>query len=75
MGNTRDTEYLEAFGNRIRKLRTEKKLSQYELLDRVGIERSQIARIERGEINTTISTARLIAQGFEMSLSDFVDFD
>ena len=71
MGDTRDSEYLEAFGNRIRKLRNERGLTQLELSYRVGVERSQIARIERGEINTTVSTARLIARGFEMTLSDF----
>lgn len=74
MGKTRDIQYLQKFGDRVRKLRTTKGWSQYDLAAASGVERSKLGHIERGSTNTTLSTAKLIAEAFEMTLSELVDF-
>jgi transcriptional regulator with XRE-family HTH domain len=50
------------FGKRIRILRTEKDMSMQELADLTDIEYSQISRIERGLINTSLSNIFAIAK-------------
>ena len=49
-------------------------MSQEYLADEAGIPVSQIGRIERGEINTTISTAYLLATKLGVSINDLFDF-
>jgi transcriptional regulator with XRE-family HTH domain len=75
MGGARDSEFMIAFGNRIKRLRSEHEMSQYELADKANIERSQVARIERGTVNASLGTAKLLAIGFGITLSELVDFD
>ncbi|MBL4675683.1 MAG: helix-turn-helix transcriptional regulator [Mucilaginibacter sp.] len=48
-------------GRRIRELRISRNLSQEKLGNLAGIAVSQIGRIERGEINPTLSTLVVIA--------------
>ncbi|MBE8971343.1 helix-turn-helix transcriptional regulator [Nostocales cyanobacterium LEGE 12452] len=64
-----------AFGQHIRKLREERNLSQEELYDLAGLSKNQIGNIERGEINTTISTAYAISKAFNVPLSELFQFD
>lgn len=45
------------------------------LADLANMEYSQIARIEKGVINTTISSAYSIAKALEIPLSKLFDFD
>ncbi len=75
MGNARDSKFMIAFGNRIKKLRAKYEMSQYELADKANVECSQVARIERGTVNASLGTAKLLAQGFGITLSELVDFD
>jgi transcriptional regulator with XRE-family HTH domain len=44
----------EAFGKRLREVRKSKKLSQERLGHLIGLTVSQVGRIERGEINTSL---------------------
>ncbi len=74
MTKIRDDKYLKALGKRIRTLREEKKLSTYELSYTSNVSRSQINAIERGQINTTISTLKAIAEAFEMKVNQLLDF-
>ena len=73
MINIKDQELIRKFGQRVRLLRQEKKLSQEELAHRASIELSQVGRIERGEINTTISTANTLATALDVSLKTLFD--
>jgi predicted transcriptional regulator len=70
----RREEALIAFGNHLRKIREGKKISQEELGYRAGISQSQIYRIEKGLINTTVSTVVQIAEALEMASKELFDF-
>lgn len=56
-------------------LRHEKDLSQEELANLADIPIAQIGRIERGRINCTISTLRVIAIALNMNLSELFNFE
>ena len=75
MINVKDEALLKAFGKNLKKLREDRELSQEALANDADIPINQVGRIERGEINTTISTANAIAKALKISLSDlFSDF-
>ena len=57
-------------GLRIRKLRLKTGLTQGQLAFECGIELSQISRIERGVINTSITTVYKIAEVLEISVKE-----
>jgi transcriptional regulator with XRE-family HTH domain len=58
------------FGKRVRKLRAEKGLSQEELAFKVGIHRTYIGGIERGERNPSLKNIAAIAKALGVTLSD-----
>lgn len=70
----RDIEYIKAFGLNLKKLRTENKMPQEELANSSDIPISQIGRIERGEINTTISTVYAISKALEIDIKELFNF-
>jgi transcriptional regulator with XRE-family HTH domain len=57
-----------AFGERVRKLRKEKGISQEELSFRADLHRTYIGMIERGEKNITIVNIEKIAKALEVSI-------
>jgi transcriptional regulator with XRE-family HTH domain len=71
----RDTEFLRKFGKNLQRIRLEGKLSQEALSDIAEVPRSQIARIERGEVNPTINTIKRIADVLEVDISILFQFD
>jgi len=56
-------------GNRIRKLRHDRDLSQEQFSHICGLDRTYIAGIEQGNRNVSIVNLEKIAEGFEISLS------
>lgn len=70
----KNIHFLKTFGKRLKQLREEKGISQAQLAFEAEIQISQISRIERGLINTTISNAKLIAKVLEIPLKDLFDF-
>jgi transcriptional regulator with XRE-family HTH domain len=60
-------------GRIIRKRRKSKKLTQLELADRVGVDRSYIGHIELGERSPTISTLKKIARSLGVRWTVLVD--
>ncbi len=74
MINITDEALLKAFGKNLRKLREERGLSQEALANDADIPINQVGRIERGEINTTISTANAIAKALKIELSELFRF-
>lgn len=75
VNNIKDIEYIKLFGESLRTKRLNKNLSQESLAYASDIPISQIGRIERGEINTTISTIKAIAKALEIPVKDLFDFD
>jgi y4mF family transcriptional regulator len=59
------------FGNRVRQLRKERKLTQSKLAELIGLSTNFIGMIERGERNTTVDKIFKLAEAFNISLSEF----
>jgi transcriptional regulator with XRE-family HTH domain len=66
-----DSIQLKKIGNRLQELRLQKNLTQKELAFMVDVEISQITRIERGIINTSVLNLMKITNALEISMSDF----
>jgi Helix-turn-helix. len=71
--SVRNKEVIKSIGSRIRELRVANKLSQEELSHEADVPLSQIGRIERGEVNPTISTLYVIAVALNTDLKTLVD--
>lgn len=69
-----DQEILKKFGERVRKLRKEKGMSQEQLADAAGIERSYMGTIERGERNPTLLKVHNIAKALKVSAGQLLPF-
>ncbi|WP_370896929.1 helix-turn-helix domain-containing protein [Chryseobacterium gossypii] len=69
-----DKEFIILFGKNLRKLRESKEMSMQTLADTINIEYSQISRIERGLINTSIGTAYEIAKALEIDIKELFNF-
>ena len=65
---------MKEFGRNLKILRKEANLSQEDLANDCDISISQIGRIERGEINTTISTLFVLAKALDIETKDLFDF-
>ncbi len=75
MNNVKDIKYIKKFGENLKQIRLNKNLSQEVLAFTADILISQIGRIERGEINTTISTVKVLAEALDISVKELFDFD
>ena len=65
-----------AIAKRVSKLLQEKNMSQYRLEQLSGIQHGSMQCIMNGRNKTvTLSTVILLAKGFDMSLSEFLDDD
>ncbi len=58
-------------GRKIRQLRKERKLTQTELAARIGIQQSDLSRMEKGEYRVSLDTLFRILAEFDVSLSEF----
>ena len=66
------TRVLAAFGGAVRRLRSERGWSQEELADRVGIDRTYMGGVERGERNLGLVNIARIAAALEISLTQLM---
>jgi transcriptional regulator with XRE-family HTH domain len=64
--------FIKSVGKKLREKRLSKKLSQAMLSYDANIPKSQIGRIERGEINTTIGTLFKICNALEIDLKELI---
>lgn len=64
---------LEKFGDRIRKLRKARGLSQEELAELAGLHRNYIGGIERGERNIALLNIMRLAKALKISPSELLD--
>src|SRR6185436_5421802 len=62
---------IELVGQKIRQLRKEHKLTQVELSQRLGIQQSDLSRMEQGEYRVSLDTLFRILAEFKMSIGEF----
>ena len=74
VNNVKDIVYIKCFGENLRRIRTSKSISQEVLAYSSDVPISQIGRIERGEINTTISTVKVIAIALNIPIKELFEF-
>ncbi|WP_291910719.1 helix-turn-helix transcriptional regulator [Chitinophaga sp. CB10] len=73
-GYFRDEDFLKKFGKHLQKIRKSKGISQEELANRCDFPMSQISRIERGIINTSISHVSAIAKALGVTPDELFKF-
>jgi len=61
--------------NKIRVLRAERRWSQAELAERVGVSRNSINSIENGHFDPSLTLAFAIADAFESRIEDIFERD
>lgn len=69
-----DLEILKLFGQNLRKLRKSKGFTQAMLANDISVEISQISRIERGTINTSLLMILKISEALKIEPSQLIQF-
>jgi len=69
----KNEEGVKAFGKKLRDIRKQKGVSQEALSYATDLHLSQIGRIERGEVSTSISFIYLFAKVLQVHPKDFFD--
>ncbi|MFN2443132.1 MAG: helix-turn-helix domain-containing protein [Thermoanaerobaculia bacterium] len=64
---------VELVGRKIRQLRRQRKLTQTELADRIGIHQSDLSRMEQGEYKVGLDTLLRVLQTFNISIGEFFE--
>jgi transcriptional regulator with XRE-family HTH domain len=67
-------EFCKALGTQVRKLRQREGISMRKLALQADMEYSQLSKIERGVINTTVSTLQALAEAMDIPAKEFFDF-
>ncbi len=62
---------LKQLGDRLRELRDNAGISQEQLANEIGLDRTYISGIERGKRNPSIQSLYRIAKGLDVTLEDF----
>lgn len=62
-------------GRKIRQLRKERKLTQTALAARIGIQQSDLSRMEKGEYRVSLDTLFRILAEFDVTLAEFFQED
>lgn len=75
MNNVKNIDFIFAFGENLRRIRISKKFSQEALAYSADIPISQVGRIERGEINTTISSAYALSKALDIEITELFCFE
>ena len=71
----RDKDGITRFGLRLKEVRLEKGFTQEDLAYSCGLTPSQVGRIERGEINTSLSTIFVLVRTLKVDLKYLFDFE
>lgn len=73
MTMTTKVRQIQLVGQKIRQLRKEHKLTQVELSQRLGIQQSDLSRMEQGEYRVSLDTLFRILAEFKMSMGEFFE--
>ena len=66
-------EFLEQLGFRLKEIRNSKGISQFDLSIESGLPKTQVGRIERGEINTTVFTLKKVTNALGVTFAEVLD--
>ena len=69
-----DRKILIKFGLRVKALRNTRELSQEQLAFKAGFHRTYIGMVERAERNITLANIEKLANAFEVTISELLDF-
>lgn len=64
---------IQLVGHKIRQLRKQRRLTQTELAGRIGIQQSDLSRMEKGEYRVSLDTLFRILGEFDMGIGEFFD--
>jgi transcriptional regulator with XRE-family HTH domain len=67
-------DFCVALGIQLRAVRQKQGLSMRELALQADMEYSQLSKIERGVINTTVSSLQSLAEALNVPVKEFFDF-
>ncbi len=67
-------DFIIKFGENLQKIRKQKKLTQAQLATDLDVEISQISRIERGVLNTSIGNAYAISKALDIEIDELFKF-
>ena len=62
-------------GRRIKQLREKNNMTQEIFAEKCGLDRTYITSVERGERNISLVNLEKISEAFNMTLSDFFNFE
>lgn len=69
-----DSDICIQLGGRIRTLRQKRGWTQFEMSERLGIDRSYLAEVETGKIEICVRNLALIAQAFDLKAWQLMKF-
>ena len=73
MSSVEHIRQVQLVGHKIRQLRKEHKLTQVELSSRIGIQQSDLSRMEQGEYRVSLDTLFRILAEFRLSVGEFFE--
>lgn len=68
------TDIKKKFGNRLKNLRKKRGLSQEEVSNKAGLDRTYEGKIERGERSPSLETVEKIAEALDVDIKALFDF-
>jgi transcriptional regulator with XRE-family HTH domain len=66
------SEILLSFGSRLRQIRLERQLSQEDLADLAGFDRTYISLLERGKRNISLINISKLSKALQMEISELL---
>lgn len=73
MSSANKVRQIQLVGQKIRQLRKEHKLTQVELSQRLGIQQSDLSRMEQGEYRVSLDTLFRILAEFKVGIGEFFE--
>ena len=64
---------VQLIGPKIRQMRKDRRLTQTELASRIGIQQSDLSRMEKGEYRVSLDTLFKILAEFNLTIGEFFD--
>lgn len=70
---TQTVPQVAAIGSRLRKLRKQRRLTQAELARQIGIQQSDLSRMEQGEYRVSLDNLFKILNAFDLQIAEFFE--